>query len=121
MTKNISKYNNYYIILILLIIIFLFSEILSIYFTKFNTIITISDKFIKPGKKSSYFNIVDKNDKTYILTDNIFLWEFNSGDDYAQIKIGNTYKIYGYWFRYPMLSWYPMIYKIENIESFTCR
>jgi hypothetical protein len=118
MKRNISKYNLFTIFIFLLIIYIIITS-LCIYFTKFDKIITISDKFIKPGNKRSHFKIVDKNDKTYTITDNILLWEFNSGDDYAQIKIGNTYKIYGYWFRYPIFSWYPMIYKFESIESFT--
>ena len=35
----------------------------------------------------------------------MYLLEFNSADDYALIKEGETYKVYGYWFRFPLLSW----------------
>ena len=47
------------------------------------------------------------------IVDSIFLLEFNSADDYAQMKEGQTYKVNGYWFRLPLLSWFPKIYKFS--------
>jgi hypothetical protein len=41
--------------------------------------------------------------------------EFNSGDDYAMMKEGGKYKVKGYWFRFPILSWYPQIYAVEKV------
>ena len=38
-------------------------------------------------------NTINKNQK------------FNSADDYAMIKEGKKYKVYGYWFRLPLMSW----------------
>ena len=92
---------------------------LSIHFTKFEKIVTVTDKFVKPGSRSrsTYYHVVDSNGDTYRLTDSLYLFEFNSSDDYARLKIGNRYKIYGYWFRYPIFSWFPMIYKYTIFES----
>ena len=80
MTKNISMFNNFsnfisnhkFYFFIFLIIISIISNILCTYLTKFDKIITISDKFIKPGYRRSYFEVIDKNDQTYIITDNIY-------------------------------------------------
>ena len=109
-TKN---QNLFYISLVLFI--FFILHILGLYFTKFEKTITIADKFVKPGNKKSNYTVIDNNDNTYTITDNILLWEFNSGDDYAEMKIGKTYKVYGYWFRYPMFGFFPKIYKYEVV------
>ena len=72
----------------------------------------------------------------------MFLLEFHSADDYAMIIEGkkyNTlisiqvilvihevaiininiiiiqYKVYGYWFRLPFMSWFPKIYKYKEV------
>lgn len=53
--------------------------------------------------------------RVYVLGDSVFLLEFNSADDYAMIKEGKKYKVYGYWFRLPFMSWFPKIYKYKEV------
>jgi len=36
-------------------------------------------------------------------------------DDYAMIKEGKKYKVHGYWFRLPLMSWFPKIYKYKEV------
>ena len=105
----------YFYIFIFLIILYFIGHFLSIIFTKFQKIVVITEKYIKPIKNHSYYQFIDSNDETYRLVDSVYLLEFNSGDDYAQLKVGKKYKIYGYWFRYPMFSWFPLVYKVSEI------
>lgn len=100
-------------IIIALVIIIVVVPVLSIILTRFEKTITVSEKYIKPGSKNTKYRIIDNNKNTYEIVDSIFLLEFNSADDYAQMKEGQTYKVNGYWFRLPLLSWFPKIYKFS--------
>jgi len=31
------------------------------------------------------------------------------------MKVGDKYKVKGYWFRFPLLSWYPQLYAVEKV------
>jgi hypothetical protein len=101
-------------IILILVIIFAIIPILSILFTRFEKTITVSEKYIKPGRRRTHYRIIDNKKNTYEIVDSIFLLEFNSADDYAEMKEGQTYKINGYWFRFPLLSWFPKIYKFSS-------
>lgn len=112
--KKFFRGDNYANILILLLAIWIIVSILMIYSTQFTKTITVKEKYIKPqGKNGSRYRIIDENGNNYELTDSIFLLEFDSADDYSKLQKGKTYKVYGYWFRFPILSWFPRIYKIE--------
>lgn len=114
--KNMFNDNKiYFYIFIFLIIIYFIIHFLSINFTKFQKTVVITEKYIKPSKNYSYYQFVDSNDITYRLVDSVYLQEFNSSDDYAQLKVGKRYKIYGYWYRYPIFSWFPLVYKVSEI------
>ena len=58
---------------------------------------------------------IQKEITTYVLGDSVFLLEFNSADDYATIKEGKKYKVHGYWFRLPLMRWFPKIYKYKEV------
>ena len=103
------------IVIISIVLLYIISSIIMIYFTKFEKTIRVSEKYIRPSKYSN-FRIVDDKNNTYIVTDSVFFLEFNSSDDYGIVQVGQTYKIYGYWFRLPFMSWFPMIYKLEPVE-----
>ena len=101
-------------IVIILITILIIVPVLSILLTRFEKTITVSEKYIKPGRKTTHYRIIDNKKNTYEIVDSIFLLEFNSADDYAEMKEGQTYKVNGYWFRLPLLSWFPKIYKFSS-------
>ena len=101
-------------IVIVLVIILVIVPVLSILLTRFEKTITVSEKYIKPGRRATHYRIIDNKKNTYEIVDSIFLLEFNSADDYAQMKEGQTYKVSGYWFRLPLLSWFPKIYKFSS-------
>jgi hypothetical protein len=114
---NVKKYMNgryTYYWLFLLLVLFVVGNIVLIYATKFEKNITISEKYVRPYGKSGRYRVVDDKDNTYTVGDNIFLLEFNSADDYAKLKEGVTYHVYGYWFRFPLFSWFPVIYKLDE-------
>lgn len=109
--SSIKSYN----LLILLVVAFLVLSALSVYLTMFEKEITVGQKYVRPSGRRTHYQIVDNEGNNYVLGDTMYLLEFNSADDYALIKEGETYKIYGYWFRFPMLSWFPRIYKYEKV------
>ena len=100
-------------IFVLAILIFVLLNIALIYGTRFTKTITIKEKYIRAGQKSKY-RIVDENENVYELGDSFFLMEFDSADDYAKIDVNSSYKVYGYWFRLPIFSWFPIIYKFDK-------
>ena len=88
-------------------------QIIAVFATSFEKEIDVREKYVKPGKKTK-FSVIDSEGNTYLTVDRIILMEFNSGDDYAMMKEGGKYKVKGYWFRFPRLSWYPQIYAVEK-------
>ena len=100
-------------IFVLAILIFVLLNIALIYGTRFTKTITVKEKYIRAGQKSKY-RIVDEDENVYELGDSFFLMEFDSADDYAKIDVNSSYKVYGYWFRLPIFSWFPIIYKFDK-------
>ena len=109
----IGKLETYHIAIFLLIVIMI-SNITILFFTQTTKIITVKEKYIRSGRYST-FRIVDTNDESYELADNIMLMEFNSADDYAKMQVNQKYKVYMYSFRFPLLSMFPKIYKFESV------
>lgn len=106
----VKKYN----ILILIFVLYIVLSAILIYSSKFEKTISVSEKYIR-ASKSNPFRVVDDKNNTYIVTDSVYFLEFNSSDDYGLVQVGKTYKVYGYWFRLPFMSWFPMIYKFEPV------
>jgi hypothetical protein len=99
-----------YVIIVLIIWVVL--ACVSVYFTRFKKQITVKEKYIKPGKHGKY-RVVDDKGNNYDIVDNIFVLEFDSADDYGRVQVGQTYTVSGYWFRLPLLSWFPRIYAVS--------
>ena len=100
-------------IFISLLLIYVLLNITLIYGSRFTKTITIKEKYIRAGQRSRY-RVVDQDDNVYELGDSFFLMEFDSADDYAKIDVNSSYKVYGYWFRLPIFSWFPIIYKFDK-------
>ena len=116
MKKSNVDYFPIILILVLFVLIFGYTLILTL-FTKFTKTITIKDKYIRNSSRGrgNYF-IVDSDNNSYVLSDNLFLLEFNKTDDYNRIEKNKTYKIYGYGFRIQFLSMYPKIYDLIELK-----
>jgi hypothetical protein len=105
----------FYVFFVTIVLLVSFvSHVLAILFTRFQKKITVSEKYVKPSYKKTYYHFVDADENNYQLKDSLFLWEFDSGNDYAKLKPGQSYQVHGYWFRFPLFSWYPQIYKLER-------
>ena len=94
-------------------IVYTLLQIISLIVTAFEKEIEVREKYVKSGKTPN-FCVIDSEGNTYIILDRLILMEFNSGDDYAMMKEGGKYKVRGYWFRFPVLSWYPQIYAVKK-------
>lgn len=118
--KNIMSYfpkdeTKFYIVLFsILFVVYTIFQLISVFVTSFEYEIEIHEKYINSGE-SPKFSVIDTRGNTYLIVDRFFLLEFNSGDDYAMMKEGEKYNVKGYWFRFPLLSWYPQIYAVEKI------
>jgi len=114
MAKNSDKSRIIFIIIVLLIV-FSYTLILTL-FTRFQKKITIKSKYIRNTRKNKgdYF-IVDTDNNSYILSDNLYLLQFDKTDDYNLIEENKTYIIYGYGFRIHFLNMYPKVYDLKKV------
>jgi hypothetical protein len=118
--KNIMSYlpkdttQLYIVTIIAMYIVYKLLQIIAVFATSFEKEIEVREKYVKPGKKTE-FSVIDSEGNTYLIVDRFILMEFNSGDDYAMMKVGGKYKVKGYWFRFPLLSWYPQLYAVEKV------
>lgn len=82
---------------------------------------TVTDKGIKNKSNDSkylvYCKDADGNVVVYEITDSLFYGRFNSSDTYAGIEIGKTYEFTIGGSRNEFLSWYPNIYRYDEIEE----
>ena len=83
-------------------------------------IATVTDKSVKRNKNEDKYLIFCKNQSNetvvYEITDSLLSGRFNSSDIYGEIEVGKTYRFTVAGFRNPLFSWYPNIYKAEEIE-----
>ena len=112
--KKSANGNSIYYWLFFIIVLYIIAHIVLVYSTMFEKDITVSEKYIRPYSDGGKFRVIDDKGNTYIVADNIYLLEFNSADDYAKLEKGSTYRVYGYWFRFPFFSWFPIIYKVDK-------
>ena len=77
--------------------------------------ITIGQKNVRRAGRYSHYQIVYTEGNNYVLGDLAILLEFNSADDYAKIKEGKKFKVHGYWFRLPSMSWFSKIYQYKEV------
>jgi len=47
--------------------------------------------------------------------DEMFRMKWNSSDIQGELKEGATYRLHYYGWRVPFLSWYPNVYKVEEV------
>lgn len=76
--------------------------------------ITVENKDIKAGDKSSKYLVWTKENEVFENTDSFLFGKFNSSDLYGQIEVGKTYKILVAGFRIPFWSMYRNIIRFEN-------
>lgn len=77
---------------------------------------SIEDKWVKRDGKDDIY-LVQCDNEVYQITDLMFKGKFNSSDIYANLKVGNTYKITTTGYRFEFLSMYKNINKYELVEE----
>jgi len=91
--------------------------------TDFKTeIATVVDKDIKHSRNTTDKYLVFCKDKNgspvvYEITDSLVAGRFDSSDVYASIEIGKTYEFTVAGDRNELMSWYPNIYEVKEIEN----
>ena len=77
---------------------------------------TIKDKWVKRTDEEDKY-LVSCDDEVYQITDNLLYGKVNSSDIYAQLEIGNKYKLEVSGFRFGLLSSYRNINKATLIRG----
>lgn len=110
-----SEFRLYLIIFGILFFISLFLPVIIYSTTKYTKEITVKEKFQRFVKRSTKYLIVDENDTIYNMANIWWKFDYNKSDDWVRMKEGMKYKVKGYGFRFPALSWYPNIYEYEQL------
>jgi uncharacterized membrane protein len=77
---------------------------------------TLQEKFVKTKEsKGVYMLIIEtaQGREVFVNKDNLFFWKFNSSDVYANLNEGETYLFTSVGFRFPLLSMYKNIVRVE--------
>lgn len=85
-------------------------------------IVTVTDKervVSDNGKRLDSYYLVfterqDKSIRVFSNQDSLIEWKFNSSDIQGQLKVGNTYKIRVYGWRFELFSMYENIVEVED-------
>ena len=79
---------------------------------------TVTDKAVKNNKDSSMYLVytVDENDDVMVFSveDRVWIGRFDASDDYAKIKVGETYDFETIGIRNHFFSTYPDIIEITE-------
>ena len=101
----------FFIIIVMLFII----PVVMYHMSKFEKVITISDKYTHYRRRGSNYNIVDTDGNIYQVDNLWFKGDFNRSNDYVALTIGDTYKVKGYGYRIGVLDAYQKIYAFEEV------
>ena len=108
-----NKWKLWVALLVIIVLLALFKTVILYAVTKFEKTITVTEKYIRYRRRGSNYNVVAKDGTIYAIGNIWFKGDFNRADDYAKLKVGQTYKVQGYGVRVPVLDWYKTIYNIE--------
>ena len=112
--KNTNSKYYIYIGIVMIIIVFMF-DLIVYQFTKFEKVITIEEKYTRYRSRGSNYNVVDTEGNIYKIDNLWFKFDYNRGDDYVKIKVGQKYKVKGYGFRAGFIHSYMKIYEVEKV------
>ena len=106
----------YKIIFIIILILFIIN-LIYVYSTKQNKIITIKNSTYFRQSKYGYNLVSDSNNNVYQVKNSIYYLFFNSAELYQELEINKTYNITYYGYRIPFLNLYPNIISATIINS----
>ena len=78
--------------------------------------VKIKEKGIKRDKSSDIYLVYTKNHGVFKVTDSWLDVDFSASDRYGNIQINKCYNIKTRGVRFPFLSWYKNIIKMENVK-----
>ncbi len=97
---------------VIIILIITVVKVIVYYYTKFETTVTIKDKYIRYRKNDSGYHVVDEDGTIYQIGNLWFNNDFNRAEDYNSLEKGKTYNVKGFGYRFAMLDSYKIIYEI---------
>jgi hypothetical protein len=77
----------------------------------------VSDKDrVSKSEGGSEMRVYTDNCGTFVVSDSLIKTDFNAADRYAKVKVGNTYDITSYGFRFGLFSMFPKIVDIQEVK-----
>lgn len=119
-TLGVILHIAFFVILIGLIILYGGRAINKAY-NRHEVVVEVNDKWIKGDRVRQKYLVscTDVNNEreqmVFEITDSLFAFRWNSSDVYASIDVGKVYKMEVGGGRTPIMSWYPNIYKAEEL------
>jgi len=74
---------------------------------------TVVDKARITVEDRGYY-LIYTEDRVFKNKDCLVCWKFNSSNIYGELRKGQTYTLKFYGFRFPIFSWYPNIWEVEE-------
>lgn len=71
---------------------------------------------VSKSEGGSEMRIYTENCGTFVVSDSLIKTDFNSADRYSKIKVGKTYDITSYGFRFGLFSMFPKIVEVEPVK-----
>jgi len=109
--------------LILLVVLAIFAAIVVGFVVKAyygedqHTACVVSDKDrVSKSEGGSEMRVYTDNCGTFVVSDGVIKTDFNSADRYAKIKVGKTYDITSYGFRFGLTSSFPKIIDATEVK-----
>lgn len=74
--------------------------------------ITIHEKYCYTENGFTKFMVIDKNHHHYCVNNSLWYWKWDSIEDWNILQVGNKYHINYYGIRFPLISFFPNIYRL---------
>ena len=119
MKKNyfFNDYSLMYKIIFFIILILFIINVIYVYSTKKNKIITIKNSTYFGQSKYGFNLIIDKDNNVYQVKNSIYYLFFNYAELYQQLEINKTYNITYYGYRIPFINAYPNIINASIVNN----
>jgi len=114
---NKNNYLSMNKIIIFIILILFIINLIYVYSTKKNKIITIKNSTYFKQSKYGFNIITDTENNVYQVNNSIYYLFFTSAELYEKLEINKTYKITYYGYRIPFINAFPNIIDATIVNS----
>lgn len=103
-------------IVAVLAVFLIFHTVKAYYGDDLHTGCVVNDKDRVHTDSGSEMRIYTDNCGVFVVSDSLVKTDFNSADRYNQVKVGKTYDIKSYGFRFGLFSMFPKIVEVTEVK-----